>query len=512
MMGFWFFGLLLFGSLRDFAISVDRSITNNQRYTANRPNNMRSTSQHLKKEVSEFCKGAHECVINDCRGNRCGGRVEGQWCKKNNWCSDGNCYKGACHKENAYKDIGETCLHRRECLSTRCNEGKCVGRINGEWCQKKEWCASEHCYKSICAEKLVDPCTLDATKVTCLGDCAWSNGECSYSENHVWCGAHQAPSCDLCPSGHGDSWCEGNCAWFNGSCILVSDLLDPCVANNDVKTCIGVCAWSNGACSFSETHVNCGGHQAPSCSLCLSGHGESWCGGECDWNNGSCNKEPLPFEATQGNIKDAVALWVSDNSKALFEYGPIGKWDTSRVTDMAFLFYTKTTFNDNISGWNTSSVTKMQHMFNRARKFNVNIVSWKTDKVTDMCGVFYHADVFDQNIASWKTDKVVDMNYMFSSTHAFNQNVASWTTDKVTDMHNMFIGTRAFNQNISSWKTDKVKSMHAMFAHAQAFNQNMCKWLYNSSFPYNIDTNDMFLFSKCDIKNDPSSSFVCQIC
>merc|ERR1719382_427100 len=53
--------------------------------------------------------------------------------------------------------IGDTCEHKNECVSTRCSDGKCVGRTNGEFCQKPESCASNHCHLSRCADQPLDP-------------------------------------------------------------------------------------------------------------------------------------------------------------------------------------------------------------------------------------------------------------------------------------------------------------------------------------------------------------------
>lgn len=73
---------------------------------------------------------------------------------------------------------------------------------------------------------------------------------------------------------------------------------------------------------------------------------------------------------TDANIYTARDLWLSDRASAITTYGHISSWDTSEVTQMAFLFCADTdfyilcnsdaaTFNDNITFWNTSGVTTM---------------------------------------------------------------------------------------------------------------------------------------------------------
>ena len=34
--------------------------------------------------------------------------------------------------------------------------------------------------------------------------------------------------------------------------------------------------------------VNCGNHNALSCSECPQGYGPSWCNGDCEWVNEEC--------------------------------------------------------------------------------------------------------------------------------------------------------------------------------------------------------------------------------
>ena len=50
-------------------------------------------------------------------------------------------------------------------------------------------------------------------------------------------------------------------------------------------------------------------------------------------------------------LREAVKLWLDDESTAITKYGHISLWNTSNVTDMSNLFYN---FNQDIGGWDTS--------------------------------------------------------------------------------------------------------------------------------------------------------------
>ena len=165
---------------------------------------------------------------------------------------------------------------------------------------------------------------------------------------------------------------------------------------------------------------------------------------------------------------------------------PIGGWDTSKVTQMAFVFSGAEAFNQPIGGWDTSSVTGMVYTFLGAKAFNQDISSWKTSKVTEMAGMFYNAWAFNNGVApdsteihplTFDTSAVWAMNGMFIGAKAFNQPIdhnpatGSWNTSNVTTMNGMFSQTEAFNQPIGGWDTAKVTDMNAMFDAAHAFNQ-----------------------------------------
>ena len=76
-------------------------------------------------------------------------------------------------------------------------------------------------------------------------------------------------------------------------------------------------------------------------------------------------------------------------------YGPIGIWDTSKVTNMSRMFKEAIAFNQNIGKWDTSKVTNMSRMFEGAAAFNQNIGAWDTSNVTNMSFMFSGADAFD---------------------------------------------------------------------------------------------------------------------
>ena len=97
-------------------------------------------------------------------------------------------------------------------------------------------------------------------------------------------------------------------------------------------------------------------------------------------------------------LREAVKLWLNNESIAFTKYGHIGNWDTSNVTDMSFMFYWKTDFNENIGNWDTSKVTNMSNLFNNVRDFNQDIGRWDTSKVTNMNGMFFDAHNFNENI------------------------------------------------------------------------------------------------------------------
>ena len=174
------------------------------------------------------------------------------------------------------------------------------------------------------------------------------------------------------------------------------------------------------------------------------------------------------------------------------------------VTNMSFMFFGATAFNQNIGSWDVSSVTNMLSMFQSATAFNQDIGSWDVSNVTNMSSMF-RSTPFNQNIGSWNVSSVTNMSSMFQSASAFNQNIGSWNVANVTNMSGMFFSAFAFNNggsgDINNWVTSSVTNMFSMFFSAPAFNQNIDSWDVSSV------TNMGFMFSGASAMTFPLGSW-----
>lgn len=103
---------------------------------------------------------------------------------------------------------------------------------------------------------------------------------------------------------------------------------------------------------------------------------------------------------------DSIKMWFSDNQKCIKTYGHISDWDVSNVDEMAYAFYNKKEFNDNITRWNVSNVTNMFCMFEGAESFNQNISIWNTHKLNNTRYMFQNASSFNKNLSSWNTSHI----------------------------------------------------------------------------------------------------------
>ena len=86
-----------------------------------------------------------------------------------------------------------------------------------------------------------------------------------------------------------------------------------------------------------------------------------------------------------------------------------------------------------------STVTDTSYMFYNCINFNdPNVINWNTTAVTNMTYMFYSASYFNQNISAWVTTSVENMDSMFQEAYTLSQNLSSWDTSSLTSAHNMF--------------------------------------------------------------------------
>ena len=173
---------------------------------------------------------------------------------------------------------------------------------------------------------------------------------------------------------------------------------------------------------------------------------EAWCG-KWEWDD---NSGPKCTES--GNSDEAEK-----------QYGPISRWNVSKVKNMANLFQYNKDFNDDISRWDVRSVTNMFVMFGNAEKFNRDLNQWDVSSVTDMRHMFHGAKKFNLPLDRWDVSRVTNMRSMFYEANSFNQDLSQWDVSSVTNMRSMFYEANSFNQDLSQWDVRSVTDMREMF-------------------------------------------------
>ena len=182
----------------------------------------------------------------------------------------------------------------------------------------------------------------------------------------------------------------------------------------------------------------------------------------------------------------------------------IGNWDTSKVTDMRFLFGSQYKFNHNIGNWDVSNVRLMGSMFQinptpanavtGRGLFNNggsnSIKNWNTSNVISMNNTFTGQPDFNQEIGLWNVSNVTDMaNMFFVGTNSLLPNgisgvfnnagsssIANWNISSLTSLNGAFTNQVQFNQPIGSWNTSTINNMNGTFQNASGFNQNIGNW------------------------------------
>ena len=153
-----------------------------------------------------------------------------------------------------------------------------------------------------------------------------------------------------------------------------------------------------------------------------------------------------------------VSVYTKEDAKLYHERAAV-----SNITSMDWLFSSKSTFKEDISGWDVSNVTNMEGMFDVAESFNQDISNWDVSKVTNMSYMFFEATAFTQDISSWDVSSVTNMNTMFYNAFSFNSDISSWDVSSVTNMGSMFFNATSFNQDLSGWCVTNIPTKPTSF-------------------------------------------------
>ena len=142
------------------------------------------------------------------------------------------------------------------------------------------------------------------------------------------------------------------------------------------------------------------------------------------------------------------------NSYATDEFGTpainIGAWDTSKVTNMKSVYFAGRPGATVLADWDTSRVTSFRSVFNQVFSglATQDISGWDTSKATNMEWMFSNAGDFQSDVDGWDTSKVKTMQKTFWKAKTFNSDISRWDTSKVTNCAQMFDEAAAFNQEL----------------------------------------------------------------
>ena len=145
----------------------------------------------------------------------------------------------------------------------------------------------------------------------------------------------------------------------------------------------------------------------------------------------------------------------------------VSSFDTSKVTDMSYMFYRNGVTSLDVSGFDTSKVTVMSYMFLGMKNItNLDVNGWNTSNVTSMYGMFSGmSSVTSLDVSGFDTCNVTTMREMFREMgNLTSLDLSGFDTSNLTDMSTMFYDMDNLTSlDVSSFDTSKVTTMGSMF-------------------------------------------------
>ena len=197
------------------------------------------------------------------------------------------------------------------------------------------------------------------------------------------------------------------------------------------------------------------------------------------------------------DLSKTVTTRVTDMSFLLFKWTDfnqdISHWDVGQVTDFSWMFGFLEQFNGDLSHWNLRSAQTLSDMFHGTLSFQSDLSNWDVSNATMFNGMFHNSH-FNQPLNSWNMRKAINTSGMFDDNIFFNQPLDQWDVSQVEMMGGMFAEAVAFNQDISKWNTCNVRDMTNMFRNAKSFTTDLSGWCVPlmEQRPDNFATKDSF--------------------
>ena len=206
----------------------------------------------------------------------------------------------------------------------------------------------------------------------------------------------------------------------------------------------------------------------------------------------------------------------------------LDKLNTYNITNMKEMFNgTRIVGNLDFSNWDTSKVTDMSYMFNNSNGSNKNyngtknyignysyltgLKNWNLQSVTNMTYMFYNSKYynFQDKELTWNTSNVTDMSFMFAYCNAYNFPKLSFDTRNVTNMAYMFKGFESYNDlKLNFTDTSKVTDMSGMFGYYNRSNSGVNN--YNFSYLNYHGNADISCLDTSNVVNAENMFFGCK--
>ena len=101
---------------------------------------------------------------------------------------------------------------------------------------------------------------------------------------------------------------------------------------------------------------------------------------------------------TKEELKDLLKQLIEERGNE----GDFNDIDTSKITNMAYLFYYKDKFNGDISNWDVSNVINMNYMFFECESFNQPLNNWDVSNVKYNHNIFYKCPIEEKHKPKFK--------------------------------------------------------------------------------------------------------------